>query len=80
MNQRDGFPAGVPAWIDTNQPDPEAAASFYSALFGWQFEDRSDGGSDLPYLVASLDIAPVRSAAIRDPAGARFTVSAFNAG
>jgi hypothetical protein len=24
--ERDGFPPGVPAWIDTHQPDPDAAA------------------------------------------------------
>lgn len=26
MREREGFPAGVPAWIDTNQPDPTGAA------------------------------------------------------
>ena len=31
-------------------------------------------------LVAPFDIAPVRSAVLSDPAGARFTVSAFNPG
>jgi hypothetical protein len=34
MLERDGFPPGVPCWVDTAQPDPEAAAAFYGALFG----------------------------------------------
>ena len=29
MLERDGFPPGVPCWIDTAQPDPQAAAGFY---------------------------------------------------
>ena len=29
---RDGYPAGVPCWIDTTQPDPRAAADFYRGL------------------------------------------------
>ena len=33
MLEREGFPAGVPAWIDTSQPDPDAAAAFYRAQF-----------------------------------------------
>ena len=31
---RDGYPAGVPCWIDTTQPDPQAAAEFYRGLLG----------------------------------------------
>jgi predicted enzyme related to lactoylglutathione lyase len=36
---RDGYIPGVPCWIDTSQPDPKAAVSFYGGLFGWEFED-----------------------------------------
>src|SRR3954451_11461850 len=39
MPERDGYIPGVPCWIDTSQPDPEAATTFYSDLFGWEFED-----------------------------------------
>jgi predicted enzyme related to lactoylglutathione lyase len=39
MPERDGYIPGVPCWIDTSQPDPEAAVDFYSGLFGWEFED-----------------------------------------
>src|SRR5579862_4972348 len=33
--KRDGYIHGVPCWVDTNQPDPEAAVAFYGGLFGW---------------------------------------------
>ena len=39
MPERDGYVPGVPCWVDTSQPDPEAAADFYSGLFGWEFEN-----------------------------------------
>ncbi len=56
MREREGFPAGVPAWIDTNQPNPTGAAAFYEGLFGWRFEERIAGGRPGgPYLVATLD-------------------------
>jgi predicted enzyme related to lactoylglutathione lyase len=29
----------VPCWVDTEQPDPDAACRFYGELFGWTFED-----------------------------------------
>jgi predicted enzyme related to lactoylglutathione lyase len=54
MPEREGFPAGVPSWIDTDQPDPDAAAEFYAGLFGWEFENRMPAGP-APYLVATLD-------------------------
>ena len=44
MPERDGFPAGVPAWIESRQPDVDAALAFYGALFGWQFDERTLGG------------------------------------
>ena len=44
VRERQGFPPGVPCWIDSEQPDPEAAAAFYGGLFGWQFEERSAAG------------------------------------
>jgi uncharacterized protein len=62
--ERNGYPAGVPCWVDTAQPDPEAAAEFYSGLFGWQFEDRMPADSPNRYFVAQLrgrDVAAVGS-------------------
>lgn len=39
MSERDGFEHGVPCWVDTWQPDAEAAFRFYTRLFGWDPED-----------------------------------------
>jgi uncharacterized protein len=54
MPKRDGYIPGVPCWVDTSQPDPEAAVDFYSGLFGWDFENVMPTGSDGKYFVASL--------------------------
>jgi uncharacterized protein len=64
MIERDEYPAGVPCWIDTSQSDPDAAASFYGGLFGWEFEDRMPDDAAGRYLVARLhgrDVAAVGS-------------------
>jgi predicted enzyme related to lactoylglutathione lyase len=53
MNQRT-YPQGVPCWIDTEQPDVEAAAAFYGGLFGWTFEDVMPPGAPGRYLIAKL--------------------------
>jgi uncharacterized protein len=39
MSAQDRYVPGVPCWVDTTQPDPQAAVSFYAGLFGWEFED-----------------------------------------
>jgi predicted enzyme related to lactoylglutathione lyase len=62
MSQRDGYPAGVPCWVETSQPDPESAMSFYAALFGWQFEDVVTANGSGPYFIGRLrnkDVAAV---------------------
>jgi predicted enzyme related to lactoylglutathione lyase len=67
--ERDGYIPGVPCWIDTTHPDPEAAAAFYGGLFGWEFEDVTPPGSDGKYLMARIrggDVAGIGSV----PAGA----------
>ena len=64
MPERDGYIAGVPCWVDTSQPDPDAAAGFYGGLFGWEFEDAMPAGSQGRYLIARLrggDVAAVSS-------------------
>jgi len=37
MGEREAYPAGVPCWVETLQPDPRAAMEFYGPLFGWEF-------------------------------------------
>jgi len=50
----DRYIPGVPCWIDTTQPDPDAAAAFYGGLFGWALEDAMPPGSPGRYLMARL--------------------------
>lgn len=64
MPERDGYIPGVPCWVDTSQPDPEAAVGFYDGLFGWEFEDAMPPGSEGKYFIARLrggDVAAVGS-------------------
>lgn len=64
MIDHDGYPAGVPCWVDTEQPDPRAAADFYTGLFGWEFEEWTPAGAPGTYLVGRLggrDVAAVSS-------------------
>jgi uncharacterized protein len=55
MSQPRTYPAGVPCWVDTEQPDPDAACRFYGELFGWTFEDAVPAQAPGSYLVASRD-------------------------
>jgi predicted enzyme related to lactoylglutathione lyase len=64
MPERDRYIQGVPCWVDTSQPDPEAAVDFYAGLFGWTFEDAMPPGSEGRYFIARLrggDVAAVGS-------------------
>ncbi len=66
---RDGYPAGVPCWIDSTQPDPQAAAEFYRRLLGWELEDMMPPNSPGQYFVARLhgrDVVAISSIAGRD--------------
>jgi uncharacterized protein len=64
MPERDGYIPGVPCWVDTSQPDPEAAVDFYSGLFDWEFRDAMPPESEGKYFIARLrggDVAAVGS-------------------
>jgi predicted enzyme related to lactoylglutathione lyase len=64
MPERDGYIPGVPCWVDTSEPDPEAAVDFYSRLFGWEFENVLPADSPGKYFIARLrgaDVAAVGS-------------------
>jgi uncharacterized protein len=64
MIERDGYLPGVPCWVDTSQPDPEAAVAFYRGLFDWDFEDTMPEGAPGKYYIARLrdgDVAAVGS-------------------
>ena len=62
MSDQDRYIPGVPCWIDTTQPDPEAAVAFYGELFGWEFEDVMPPDAPRRYFIARLrggDVAAV---------------------
>src|SRR5688500_6164943 len=64
MPERDGYIPGVPCWIDTSQPDPEAAVDFYGGLFGWVFENMLPPDSPGKYFIGRIrggDVAAVGS-------------------
>ena len=64
MPERDGYIPGVPCWIDTSQPDPEAAVDFYSGLFGWECVDVMPPGAPGRYFIGRLqggDVAALGS-------------------
>ena len=70
MPEQDRYIAGVPCWIDTSQPDPEAAVDFYSGLFGWEVEDMMPHGSEGRYFIGRLrggDVAGIGSIAVGAP-------------
>jgi predicted enzyme related to lactoylglutathione lyase len=64
MLERDGYPPGVPCWVDIAEPDPRAALDFYGGLFGWEFADRMPAEAPGSYFVATLrgkDVAAIGS-------------------
>ncbi len=56
------YPAGVTSWIETRQPDVDAAIAFYGGLFGWEFEDVLPPDAPGRYVIATLgglDVASI---------------------
>ena len=64
MSERDGFAPGVPAWVDTWQPDADAAVAFYKGIFGWEAEDTMPEGVEGTHYMCRLrgrDVAAIAS-------------------
>src|SRR4051812_31715862 len=74
MPNRDRYPAGVPCWVDTSQPDPAAAAEFYGGLFGWELENQMPPDAPGSYYQATLGGGKV-GAVGSQPEGAPPTVT-----
>jgi predicted enzyme related to lactoylglutathione lyase len=75
MPERDGYIPGVPCWVDTSHPDPDAGVRFYEALFGWEFEDvmpPDAGGSYFVGRIRGGDVAAIGSIPDGAPATARW--------
>jgi len=57
MSEHDQSPAGVPRWVETLQPQPQAAVDFYGPLFGWELSEPEPmpGGMPGNYFIARVD-------------------------
>ena len=63
-SDRDRDIPGVPCWVDTTQPDPDAAVEFYGGLFGWELEDTMPPDAPGRYFMGRIggrDVAAVSS-------------------
>ena len=76
MTEQDRYIPGVPCWLDMTPPDPDAAAGFYSSLFGWEVEDVMPAGAPGRYLVGRLGGRDV--AAIGSPPASAAPAAAWN--
>jgi uncharacterized protein len=68
VSEPNGYPTGVPCWVDAWRPDPEGAVAFYREIFGWEAENRAGSGAS-PYYVCTLngrDVAAIGSAPAAD--------------
>jgi len=54
MSKRDGYQPGVPCWIASIHPDPEAAVGFYTELLGWEAANTMPPGGPGRYFVCTL--------------------------
>lgn len=53
MSERTSYVEGTPNWVDLQTPDQSAAKDFYTALFGWSYDERRTL-DDTVYSVALL--------------------------
>jgi hypothetical protein len=61
MSERSGYEHGVPCWVDTWQGNGDAAAGFYTELFGWEAER---GGDYSIFRLRGRDVAGLGGEAI----------------
>ncbi|HEX5586915.1 MAG TPA: VOC family protein [Acidimicrobiia bacterium] len=62
MPERDGYIPGVPCWVDSQHPDPDAILPFYRGLFGWDFENVMPDDAGGVYYMARIrggDVAAI---------------------
>lgn len=52
MSERTEYTPGTPSWADLQTSDPEAAKTFYRALFGWEYDEQPIPESDAVYTMA----------------------------
>jgi uncharacterized protein len=59
MSERTSYTPGTPSWVDLGTPDIEAAAAFYSSLFGWDVPESENAEQTGGYRQAMLRGKPV---------------------
>jgi len=69
MPVRTSYEQGTPNWVDLQTTDQSAAKAFYSALFGWTYDDQpmSDGDDGAVYSMAELGGQQVAAIAPQPP-------------
>ena len=50
----ESYKQGTPSWIDLSTTDVDGAKAFYSALFGWEYQDNPMGEGQV-YSMAQID-------------------------
>jgi len=65
---------GVPCWVDTTQPDPDAAAAFYGELFRWEVENVMPDDSPAKYFIGRIGGADVAAISSQYEGGAPMAV------
>ncbi|MFY0407279.1 VOC family protein [Solicola sp. PLA-1-18] len=73
------YPPGVTCWIDTEQPDVDAALAFYGGLLGWSFTEAMPPGAPGRYVVATLggqDVAGIGGPADGEPSWSTYVAVA----
>jgi predicted enzyme related to lactoylglutathione lyase len=73
MSESNGFQHGVPAWVDTWQPDADGAMSFYTQVFGWDAENTMPAGVDGKHYMCRVDGQDVAAIASRPGAAPEVT-------
>ncbi|MFJ8187783.1 VOC family protein [Streptomyces sp. NPDC096105] len=68
------FVDGAPCWIDVGTPDPEGAASFYRALFGWSYRSAGPEGGGYGFFERAGRIVAGCAPVVRDQGPAVWTV------
>jgi predicted enzyme related to lactoylglutathione lyase len=55
MPERDGYPHGIPGWVDLSTTDVAAAKDFYRGVFGWESTDLPTGPDGPDYTFFSMN-------------------------
>ncbi|WP_026819525.1 VOC family protein [Arthrobacter castelli] len=76
MTTTDAFAQGEPAWIDLQSPDQEASKRFYSAVFGWEYQDNRTS-QEYVYSLATVRGSAVAGIAPQAPEAVEAGISTY---